>query len=347
MTPVIDASLSRHTRSRDLIMLHRHSLLFTALSLSLVATACDPGMPNPDEGADDLEGQDDQEDADVTDGDDHLVDDSTDSTDDSMEEPISDLPSEEPTTEACDAAGSSRECPDAAGTQFCDNIMGEQIWGECLAAVDCTLGEAVECFPGDERWAGLMKGCVLVGGVPMWDENACNTPLVLSFSASAPVEMHTNHAAFDIAGAGECLTTDWPAATNPWLVIDLDKNGFIDGGHELFGSGSVLDTGRHASNGFIALSSLDSDHDGRITAADARFDELLVWRDEDGDKLSLAHELSTLAEVGVHDIELDFTVREQCDERGNCGRERSSFGFVGASGKREVGEVVDIHLACQ
>jgi hypothetical protein len=38
---------------------------------------------------------------------------------------------------------------------------------------------------------------------------------------------------------------------------------------------------------------------------------------------------------------------DQCDARGNCGRERSSFGFVGASGKHETGEVVDVHLACQ
>lgn len=314
-----------------MLMLRRTSIL-AALSLSLVATACDDDSPTPDDGADDAMGDGDGDgDGDTTEG------------------TLSDVPNE-PVSDPCDAIGASRECVEVPGTQFCDTIAGETVWGECLTSLACTPGESVECFPGDETFAGLNRPCVLVGGVPQWQEDACNTPLVLSFSAAAPIEMLASEAAFDIAGAGECLTTDWPAASNPWLAIDLDKNGFIDGGHELFGSGSVLATGRHASNGFIALASLDSDHDGKITAADARFDELLVWRDEDGDKLSLPHELSSLREAGVDMLDLGYSagdVAGQCDERGNCGRERSSFGFVGASGKREVGELVDIYLACQ
>jgi hypothetical protein len=256
-------------------------------------------------------------------------------------------------TSACDDVGShcrevssSRECSEG-GTQFCDAIADEQVWGECLATVECTPGETRECFPGDETFAGLEMSCVLNEGVPEWDYQFCETPLVLNFSTSTPVEMLSSSAAFDISGAGECLATDWPAAENPWLAIDLDRNGFIDGGHELFGSGSVLDSGRHAVNGFVALASLDGDRDGKVTAKDARFDEILVWRDLDMDKLSLPHELSSLVEAGVQVIDLGYVVHEQCDERGNCGRERSSFEFLGASGQRERGEVVDIHLACQ
>jgi hypothetical protein len=304
-------------------------MVLTASLFSLVATACDEGSPQPDEAADDA--------MDVG------VDGETETDDGSL----SDLPSDEPTSEPCDTSGSSRTCPDAAGTQFCDSIAGEQIWGECLSGFECTPGDSVECFPGDETFEGLNKDCLLTEGVPGWDEQACNTPLVLSFSAGAAIEMAASSAAFDIAGAGECLTTDWPVASNPWLAIDLDKNGAIDGGHELFGSGTLLGSGRHASNGFIALASLDSNGDGKISAADVRFDELLVWRDEDGDKLSLPYELGSLTEAGVHEIDLGHVVGDQCDVRGNCGRERSSFGFVGATGTRETGEVVDVHLACQ
>jgi hypothetical protein len=332
-------------------MLRRHSMSFALLSLSLAATACDEGSPDPDGGADGAEAPVDG------DGDEHLDapeeetdDDSVqdESTDDATsEEPPSDMPMEEPQAEACDTWKASRDCVDAEGVQFCDYFDGELLWGGCLTSMECMLGDSQLCFEGDDLFGDLSMGCVLFDGVPQWDHEACNTPLVLSFSADAPVEMFESSAAFDIAGAGECLTTDWPAASNPWLAIDLDRNGFIDGGHELFGSGSVLETGRHARNGFIALASLDSNRDGRITAADARFGELLVWRDEDGDKLSLPHELGTLGEAGVQNIELDFSVREQCDERGNCARERSSFGFVGAAGKLQAGEVVDIHLACQ
>jgi hypothetical protein len=60
----------------------------------------------------------------------------------------------------------------------------------------------------------------------------------------------------------------------------------------------------------------------------------------------LPHELTSLAEEGVQAIELDYHVLEQCDERGNCGRERSRFSYVGAAGKVAVGEVVDMYLAC-
>jgi hypothetical protein len=247
----------------------------------------------------------------------------------------------------CNQSGKSRECFDG-GTQFCGGDPGEEFWGECLAEVECTPGETMLCFPeGDEIFGDLSMSCRLQDGVPEWDWMACETPLVLSFATEAPIEMLSSSAAFDISGAGECLTTDWPAAENPWLAIDLDRNGFIDGGHELFGSGSVLESGRHARNGFVALEGLDDNRDGKLTAADPRFAEILVWRDLDLDKLSLPHELSSLQEAGVQAIDLGAVVREQCDERGNCGRERSSFEFIGASGRRELGEVVDIHLACQ
>ena len=249
--------------------------------------------------------------------------------------------------EPCEAIGLNRLCNDGAGIQFCDDFGDEQYgWGECITdGYQCLPGEWKSCGLGEEFGDPAM-GCILVDGVPEWDWEACNTPLVLSFDA-APVEMTASAAAFDVSGLGMCLATDWPAAQNPWLAIDLDKNGFIDGGHELFGSGSILASGRHAQNGFIALTSFDSNRDGKISAADERFDELLVWRDEDADKQSMPFELSALADEGVQSIDLAVEVREECDARGNCGRERSSFTFVAGSGRVQVGEVVDVYLACQ
>lgn len=239
----------------------------------------------------------------------------------------------------CDVLGDMRECDGGEGTQFCDELEAGLVWGECL--VDFW------CMPGDEQECGFgsIQTCVLEDGVPVW--GTCPfTPLVLSFEVDQPIEMLASDSVFDIAGVGECLDSDWPSAATPWLAADLDRNGSIDAGNELFGSGTILASGRHAQNGFVALAPLDGNRDGRITAADPRFDELLVWRDEDADKLSLPHELTSLAEEGVRAIELDYHVLEQCDERGNCGRERSRFEYVGAAGKTAVGEVVDMYLAC-
>jgi hypothetical protein len=249
--------------------------------------------------------------------------------------------------EPCAEHRAMRDCADGEGTQFCDYAPGsweELEWGACLTDFECMPGEVRSCGLGEE-FGDLNYGCGLVDGVPAWAEDACNTPLVLSFDGG-PIQTLSSAAAFDIAGAGVCLATDWPTSHNPWLAIDLDRNGFIDGGHELFGSGSRLDSGAHASNGFIALATLDSNGDGQISPLDDRFAEILVWRD-DGDKLSLPSELSTLVDEGVTAIDLAYEVREQCDARGNCGRERSRMQFVDRNGQPSVGEVVDLYLACQ
>lgn len=256
-----------------------------------------------------------------------------------------------PLAEPCEMQSDARECAEGEGTQFCAQVGYDPeagpsySWGECLSDFECMPGESKSCGLGEE-FGDISQPCVLdEDGVPGWMEEACNTPLVLSFDGG-PVEMTRSSASFDISGAGLCFDTDWPAARNPWLALDLDGNGHIDGGHELFGSGSVLASGAHARNGFIALATLDSNADGRIDAGDARYGELLVWRDEDGDKHSLPWELSSLAQEGVESIELGYGVAESCDERGNCGRERSSFEFV-RGGERRTGEVVDVYLACQ
>lgn len=236
--------------------------------------------------------------------------------------------------------GEMRECDGGEGTQFCDVLETGLGWGECLVDFPCLPGDAVECG------FGSIMTCELVEGVPSW--GTCPfTPLVLSFEVGKPIEMQASVSVFDIAGVGECLDSDWPSAATPWLAADLDRNGFIDAGHELFGSGTLLGSGRHAPNGFVALAPFDGNRDGRITAADPRFAELLVWRDEDADKRSLPYELTSLADEGVRAIELDYHVLEQCDARGNCGRERSSLEYVDASGEVAVGEVVDMHLACR
>jgi hypothetical protein len=253
-------------------------------------------------------------------------------------------------TETCPKYGDARACE--VGTQYCtDHWTGSEsklMWGVCTTAGECKLGETRDCGFGEEMQISM--GCSLdANGIPSWNVEDCNTPLVLSFGdelefAAAPASA----ADFDIhGGAGVCTRADWPSAATPWLALDRDRNGSIDGGHELFGSGTRLSAGTGAPNGFAALAELDSDADGKITAADARWSELVLWADHDGDRRSTAWEALPLASFEIVEIELAYDNRRECDAAGNCGRERARFVYRTATGGERSGEVIDVHLACE
>jgi len=174
-----------------------------------------------------------------------------------------------------------------------------------------------------------------------------NTPLVVSFDGRPAELAIAATAAFDIDGREGCLTTDWPTTATPWLAIDDNGDGVVDSGAELFGSGRRLPDGQSAKNGFAALAALDSNGDRRITPQDERFGELLLWLDEDADKLGTFSEFIGLQTAGIVEIELDYRYRSRCDVRGNCQIEHARFSFVDASGAVQTGQIIDVHLACQ
>jgi hypothetical protein len=138
--------------------------------------------------------------------------------------------------------------------------------------------------------------------------------------------------------------TDWISSATPWLALDRDRNGRIDDGSELFGSMTRLPDGRTARNGFEALRALDSNHDGRITPADALWPRLRLWSDSNQDRRSQASELQPLSSRGIEALELNFDVAPRCDARGNCEIERAAFWYR-ANGSLHRGRLVDVHLA--
>ncbi|MEZ4426317.1 MAG: calcium-binding protein [Nannocystaceae bacterium] len=237
-----------------------------------------------------------------------------------------------------------RECTTeggADGVTFCVLHEGEQVWTACATAEPC--------MPGESWDFGCMGSVCYFDGEHLatysWQEPDCNTPLVLNFDGAPLTFSPASAASFDINATGECLSTDWP--TLPWLARDVDGDGEIDSGRELFGSGTRLRSGARASDGFMALAELDSDGDGKITPADPAFAELVLWSDSDDDRRGQLGELTPVSSLQLTAIHLDYAVRGECDERGNCGRERSAFEFRGPGGERRVGEVVDVYLACQ
>lgn len=220
---------------------------------------------------------------------------------------------------------------------------------EHYAGDGCKPGDTTPCTGSPADMFGLSMSCQISPNevcTTRWNYNDCNTPLVLSFD-SAPVEFVAGHdRSFDLNGA-RSQVTDWPTARTPWLALDRDGNGAIDDGSELFGSMTVLSSGRRAPNGFVALRELDADGDGRITPSDPGFSRLVVWSDRDGDRRSSAVEIAPASTFELLSIDLDYVIDPRCDLRGNCEVERASFRYRDAAGIERTGAVVDIHLAAQ
>ncbi len=87
------------------------------------------------------------------------------------------------------------------------------------------------------------------------------------------------------------------------LVRDLNHDGVINTGRELFGTATLVN-GQLARNGFEALAALDSNHDGQISKQDANFAELKVWVDRNQDGQSEAGELVSLEQLGITSLNL-------------------------------------------
>jgi len=104
---------------------------------------------------------------------------------------------------------------------------------------------------------------------------------------------------FDHNGDGVKTATGWIRSDDGFLVLDRNGNGTIDDGGELFGDSTPLAAGGKARDGFDALAQEDTNADGRVSAADAHFGQLRLWRDFNQDGISQSSELFTLAQAGI------------------------------------------------
>jgi hypothetical protein len=125
---------------------------------------------------------------------------------------------------------------------------------------------------------------------------------------------------FDIDNDGFAEHTGWVGGDDGLLARDLNGNGKIDGQSELFGTATV--------SGFTALATLDSNSDGVINAADTGFNTLRVWRDLNGNGVTDAGELKTLAESGISSISLATSAPASTTILGNTIRAVATVNFT-------------------
>lgn len=135
------------------------------------------------------------------------------------------------------------------------------------------------------------------------------SPIILDLDGDG-VEMRSikkAKASFDMNGDGVADNTGWVGKGDGFLVIDRNGDGRITTASEL----SFLTEKPNAKSDLDALGALDSNRDGKIDSSDARFGELKIWVDRDGDGVTDDGELKSLADHGVASISLAGRATEQ------------------------------------
>ena len=125
-------------------------------------------------------------------------------------------------------------------------------------------------------------------------------PVILDLNHNGFTFSDVSHGVqFDMNGDGTKEQLAWNTSKDGMLAVDLNHDGKIDDGTELF---TPNFGGGHFASGAAALASLDSNHDGVIDHNDAAYSSLLIWKDGNANGTSDAGELSSLADNGVASI---------------------------------------------
>lgn len=203
--------------------------------------------------------------------------------------------------------------------------LGKQIWEHYKESVASGIApEPIPVIPSginaDDYWAienhrgGLLSNELV--------KEVVNTHFTTSRKNSSPLILDLDGDGIEITPLSGALTFDhdadgvrtgtaWAASDDGLLVLDLDGNGLIDTGRELFGNNTLLANGQTSADGYAALRALDANADGLIDAVDAQFAGLRVWRDLDQDGVSDAGELQSLEATGITQINLTQTASTQ------------------------------------
>ena len=199
------------------------------------------------------------------------------------------------------AAGATAICA-AAGVTICAPVA---IFAAIAGGIICgVIGEDIGDIVGD-------LVCWLFGYEDSEYGSASNTlryvadPLVLDFDGDGFETLSVNDGVYfdeDVKGLVE--KTAWVSSDDALLAIDLNENGTIDNGSELFGTSTRLVDGTYAKNGFEALSQYDLNKDNVIDSKDEVYSKLLIWQDKNSDGISQDEELMSLSDANIKSISL-------------------------------------------
>ncbi|TPK99063.1 MULTISPECIES: type I secretion C-terminal target domain-containing protein, partial [unclassified Mesorhizobium] len=164
------------------------------------------------------------------------------------------------------------------------------------------------------------------------------TPVVLDLNHDGIHTTDLTHStvSFDYNGDGVASKTAWVDTHDGILAIDLNGDGKVNNGSEIVFT-------QHAPGAATDLAALeqlyDTNHDGKLTAADHDFAQFGVWQDANGNGVSDPGEFKSLAALGIVEIGLESNHQQSVSADGSV----VTFGeatFTTADG--QTGAVGDI-----
>lgn len=149
----------------------------------------------------------------------------------------------------------------------------------------------------------------------------CGSPIILNpVGRTFDFTSAKNGVKFDFYGNGHPIQMAWiaPGSTDGFLV--LPRDGKVSNGEELFGNITPQPRSAHP-NGFLALANINDLTGGRdrsvIDSNDPIYYQLRLWQFTNDNGKLVAGKLSTLPQVGIKAIYLNYSTTTKTDQYGN------------------------------
>jgi hypothetical protein len=203
--------------------------------------------------------------------------------------------------------------------------------------------ELCEMQGSEYYWNGFE--CVFTPGSPIIIDTARNGYKLTNVA---------NGVLFDLNADGVPEHIAWTEvdSDDAFLAIDMNGNGRIDDGTELFGNYTRAYADRadvRTKNGFEALKFIEgpsygrSNGDGTIDSRDGVFARVLLWRDVNHNGLSEPDELQAAGAAGVAAFSTEYKEKKKVDQHGNEFRQKGQLTWADGV----IGVVYDVWLKWQ